>query len=339
MNNSTRPSVQINRANQCDVLLSHLKTHLEMFTSLPGLIGVTLNGGLSRGYGDHLSEIDVTLYLESETYAEWQRGYAPIGLGIQRIEGELYDIKSVDFAQENVAQWSSDARWDASYAQVLHDPTGVIGALLEQNDAFRPQPWDASGPLFGAWWHFKLAGDIWIHRDDPLQAQYMLNQAVGELLKALFIANGEFIPHGKWLVHMSRTLKWTPDNWLERLTHIMCQLAPNTENVKTRQQTISALWDEIDRYIITITGEDYSLNVAHRTFYNLMRMLVDHSTVSVTQWQEVADVSLLNHAPFNLCVSRQGDSITLDRARCTALTPDDLYSWHYAIVEAVRSRL
>jgi hypothetical protein len=335
----TRPTTQIDKPNQIKTLLAHLHDNLPAFSTLSGVIGITLNGGLARGYGDHLSEIDITFYLESKTYTDWQHGNAPIGVGIQRLNGALYDIKIVDFAQEDVESWSTDARWDASYAQILHDPTDGIGKLLEENLQHRPAPSDADGVMFSAWWHFRLAGDIWIYRDDPLQAHFILNQAVTELVKAVYIANKEFIPHEKWLIHMSRTLQWTPDNWITRLTQIICDLSPDIQNVEVRQRHIATLWDEIDRYITSTMGDQYPLKVMHKTFYELLMMLIENISVSTDKWKDIADLSLLNHAPFNLCVSVHEKSITLDHAKCIALSPDDLYAWHYDIVKAVRSHL
>ena len=41
--------------------LYHLEKMLPEFEALPGVVGLTLNGGLSRGYADHLSKIKVQL--------------------------------------------------------------------------------------------------------------------------------------------------------------------------------------------------------------------------------------------------------------------------------------
>jgi MFS family permease len=59
----TRPRVQISARNQSGTLRAHLRGMLPRFTAFEGVVGLTLTGGLSRGYGDHLSEIDVTFYL------------------------------------------------------------------------------------------------------------------------------------------------------------------------------------------------------------------------------------------------------------------------------------
>ena len=50
-----RPQVQIESENKISTLRRHLEKMLPEFEALPGVIGLTLNGGLSRGYADHLS--------------------------------------------------------------------------------------------------------------------------------------------------------------------------------------------------------------------------------------------------------------------------------------------
>lgn len=334
-----RPRVQVNQPNICDTLLAQLHANLPGFEARSGIIGITLNGGLSRGYGDHLSEIDITFYLESDTYEGWQQGKAPYGNGIQRIDGELYDIKFVDFAQEDVATWSSDARWDASYAQALYDPNHAISQLLAENEAYRPSPSDASGVMFSAWWHYKLAGDIWIYRDDPLQTHFMLNQSITEIIKAIFMANKEFVPHEKWLVHMSRTLDWTPTNWLQRLTQIMCDLSPTTESVKHRQSQIEELWGEVDQHIVSTLDKPYPLNIAHKWFFDLLSMLAEKKAISIERWRGITDLSMLNNAPFNLCTTITNDQVIFNTDKCVSLTSEDLYSWHFEIVRAVQETL
>jgi hypothetical protein len=63
----------------------------------------------------------------------------------------------------------------------------------------------------------------------------MFNQAVVSLVKALFIANKEFIPHQKWLIHMSRSLKWTPNDWEDRLRGAMSTGDMTISSLKQRR--------------------------------------------------------------------------------------------------------
>jgi hypothetical protein len=334
----TRPAVKITTPNLLATLRAHFDRILPRFAALPGVVGITLNGGMSRGYADQLSEVDVTLYLDPDTYRRWQAGNAPFGAGIQVIDGLLYDLKLLNIEEEWARNWEMVTRWDMSYAEIVHDPTRQIAALCAEKLKERPQPLEAGGPLFAAWWYFELAGNIWIHRADPLQGHMMLTQAVTELLKALFLSNAEYIPHEKWLLHMSRTLAWTPSDWEKRLTSALCDLVPSVEGLRRRQQTIRVLWQDIDRHIVDTQLQDYpsGLNVSHHFFYTLLAWLVKDSPVSVADWQGRAGLDMLNSAPFNACVRLEGDSITLDRDRLARLTVNDVYTWHYAIVEAVR---
>lgn len=115
----SRPQVQIESENKNVALRCHLKKMLPEFEALPGVIGLTLNGGLSRGYADHLSEIDVIIYLTSEAFVDWQSSKPPIAVGITRLAGQLYDIKYVDFNAERACDWDDTELWDASYAEIL----------------------------------------------------------------------------------------------------------------------------------------------------------------------------------------------------------------------------
>ena len=336
-----RPTVQINAPNQLTVLRAHLDRQLPRFAALPGVVGITLNGGLSRGYADHLSEIDVTFFLASDAFRQWGAGQAPFGTGIQVIDGALYDLKALDLDAERARAWEMVALWDASYAEVLHDPTGAITALLAEKLAQRPDPLTAGGPLFAAWWHFELAGTIWIQRGDPLQGHAMLTAAIPELVRALFLLNREYVPHEKWLIHLSRSLDWTPPDWEPRLSSALCDLTPSVAGLRQRQAHIAALWRDIDRRCVETCLDDYpaDLHFAHQHFYGLLAWLAENSPVSVAEWEARAGLDTLNGAPFNGCARLVGDHVILDRERLLAMTENDVYGWHYALVEAVRARL
>ena len=47
-----RPQVQIESENKNATLRRHLEKMLPEFEALPGAVGLTLNGGLSRGYAE-----------------------------------------------------------------------------------------------------------------------------------------------------------------------------------------------------------------------------------------------------------------------------------------------
>ncbi|AIQ38816.1 hypothetical protein MKZ24_03420 [Paenibacillus sp. FSL R7-0297] len=105
----TRPYVNLTSKNRIQDFQNEISRRLDYFSSLDGVTGITLNGGLSRGYGDELSEIDLVFYLETGSYQLWSGGQSPLPLGITRIGDYLYDIKILDLKEEQQKQWDSVA--------------------------------------------------------------------------------------------------------------------------------------------------------------------------------------------------------------------------------------
>lgn len=88
-----RPYVNLESENKLNEFYTALKGHIKLFEELEGVEGITLNGGLSREYADHLSEIDLVIFLNNNSYELWNKGRSPVPAGITRIEKYLYDIK------------------------------------------------------------------------------------------------------------------------------------------------------------------------------------------------------------------------------------------------------
>lgn len=337
----SRPHVQVPTVNLAPHLRRHLQGQLAALCALPGLVGLMLNGGLSRGYADRLSEIDVTIFLEPAMYAVWQEGVAPLTLGICVREGQLYDLKAADYAAEAERTWSPLECWDASYAEVLHDPTGRIAALVAAKLAHKPDPGMAEGPLFRCWWCFRLACDIWVHRQDPLQGHVLAQKAVEALVEALFWANGEHPPHEKWLIHLSRSLAWTPPQWEARLAQALSTGDLSTGNLtaaslRARQAVIEQLWREVDAQVKRQCDPDLPVHVMQRSFYRALERLAAKGALSHAEWEAMLPLSLLNHDPFHPIVQVTDSHVLLLPDALEAVPPDAMYEWHYAVLQAVR---
>ena len=291
--------------------------------------------GVARGYADHLSELDLTVFLESDVCAEWVSGRAPIASGITVIDGKLYDVRFADLEADREASWSQDALWDASYARILADREGRVADLLEKKLESQRSPADAERELFACWWHFRLAGDIWIYRGDALQGHQMMSEAVNDLVRALFLANAELVPHEKWLVHMSRSLAWMPPRWEDRLASALSTGDLSVGSVQRRQEEIELLWSEIDEYAVRRSA-DLPVRLMQRTFYELLAMLAERGEVPLSEWTIRAAPSLLAAEPFHTLARVVDDRVVLDREALLTIGPDSMYSWHYEVVEAVR---
>ncbi len=333
----TRPTVSLAVANRAPELRARLLARLPALQAIPGVLGITLNGGLSRGFADALSEIDVMLYLAPGALQEWQQRGSPITLGIAQHDGWTWDVAAFDLAEREDSTWESDARWDGSYAEILYDPTGRLQRLLAAQGA--PPAIDVvEGQLFQCWWYYRLAGDIWIGRGDWLQGHHMLNQATAALVRSLFAANCELIPHEKWLFHLSRTLAWTPDHWLDRIARALNTGNVDVESLRTRQSVIETLWQEIDAYVRRGFFPDLPVAVMQRSFYNLLAALAARDSLTWTEWEALGGTGVMKMDPFQPLLSINDQRARLDRARFASVAPAEMYGWHYAIVEAVRAQ-
>jgi len=85
--------------------------------------------------------------------------------------------------------------------------------------------------------------------------------------------------------------------------------------------------------------EDYALTLSHKTFYDLMLLLVEKPLLAISEWEAHAPLSLLNQAPFKLCTVLEDEFIIFNQDKCAELTSDDLYEWHYEVVKAIQTRL
>lgn len=102
----------------------------------------------------------------------------------------------------------------------------------------------------------------------------MLNSAETKLLEALFAAKGEYIPHEKWVVHFSRTLSWTPEQWEARLPEAMSTEDFSIESLVKKQSVIEKLWEEIDRYFVNKECLDLNVKLMQKSFYDMLTFLL-----------------------------------------------------------------
>lgn len=333
-----RPYVNLNSENTIQKMLESLEKSLDMFTALDGLVGITLNGGLSRGYGDYLSEIDVTIFLHEKQYLGYKNGNYPFALCITMIDGYLYDIKPVSYEQELKKDYESIALWDLSYAKILFDPTGEIADFIMQKLSKPVNISQASGFLWSAYWSYKLAGDIWIHRQDGMQGHFTFNNVINPLISALFIANKEYIPHEKWFVHMSKSLMWKPDDWEARLMGAMNTGDFSIQSLKVRQNYIDGLWNDINHKICELSEFYSELDFTQKQSYEALMKLLETNEYTIDEWETVSSLDSLNYEPMHSIFKRRCDKIVLDKSSLLSLKPEDMYVWMYKIANEAKKK-
>lgn len=331
-----RPRVQLKSTNIVKELRSALDNSLHRFLEMEGVVGIILDGGLSRGYGDILSEIDVVIYLHEKAFDWYKNGNCPVALGITVIDGYLYDIKLVNYEDELERSYDSTALWDLSYADILYDPEGKIAEFKSRKLACTVDIDSAGGLLWEAYWNYRLAGDIWIYRQDTMQGHYVFNNAIKPLVSALFIVNREYIPHDKWLIHMSRSLAWKPDSWEKDLQGALNTGDFSVRSLEERQMCIDRLWNGMNDRLCEMTGTDDRLNFVRKAGYESLKKLIEKEEYTLQEWAAMEGLEALNYEPLHSVFHREGDRILLDKERLISIRPEDMYVWFYEIVDAGR---
>jgi predicted nucleotidyltransferase len=206
----------------------------DLVSAHPGIEGAMLTGGVARGHADEDSELDLCLFLDDALWRTWVEGaQAPVPLGDSIHRGAWVDMDYVRLAAEREREWNPLDLWDRSYVVVLHDPDEKVARLLEeklQTDIPSREPRDKANC---AWWYATL-GETWIRRGDPAAAHHIVNKAVDAFLEALFLGQGERVPHDKWVLHLVRRLPRKPRRFARDLPEVLRVRTFTTADVKRR---------------------------------------------------------------------------------------------------------
>ena len=312
-----------------------LNQRLPYFMQCEHIIGVTLNGGMARGYVDKYSEIDLTLYVRQDTYDSWNQGRCPFTIGIQILDNHLYDIAIKCIEKEAERNWTHVDQWDFNAAKILYDPFGGVKNLFSQKRLTSPDVSDIEGLMFDAWWNINLATTIWIYRENPLQAKVMLQAGLNALVKTLHVINKVFIPHDKWLYHEAKSLTILPQSFFERVEKILT--CPMT--ISATQEALDealALWEDIETLSKKHHYSTYPVNTMQVYFYDALRYLRDNPRVSIENFGQKYPLSLLNQDPFaKVCILEQDTIVYLPEVVAT-FDRDTMYSWFSQLVQAIQ---
>ncbi|MNE94496.1 hypothetical protein D3C80_1924640 [compost metagenome] len=77
----------------------------------------------------------------------------------------------------------------------------------------------------------------------------------------------------------------------------------------------------------------------HKTFYDLLKLLLSHDTLPVEVWTVRAGLSLLSAEPFIRFTSVAGDRITVNKHKFLSISPGELYPWHASILNQLQGEL
>lgn len=293
-----RPFGHVTSKNLHKELMDGAKWMVSQLKNLDGVIGITLSGGLCRGYGDELSEIDLMIYLEKETYEKWTQGQGPVPQGDNLWEGRYFDLEFFSYEEEWEKDWGLFMKWDASYNVILYDPYNKIAQLFKHKDLFTAQEkFQCASECFENCFYL---GDLviqqWIKRGDPLAANYLINKAISGLVKMVFLANNEYPPVEKWALNYSYSLKWLPNKWKERISNIIVIKDVTMDEVKRRHNKFVSLYKECWEKIVGTESKD--LEFIEIVLFKEFQYIIANYPVEFNKFAEKYETKHLSYEPM-----------------------------------------
>lgn len=304
-----RPYGTISSKGKFEEMLKNAKKIANDLSKENGVIGITLCGGLSRGYADELSEIDLNIYLENEVYNDWITGMGPIPHSDASWKGNYVDVEFFSFEKEAKENWNLTKKWDASYNVVLFDPEKRIEALINEKDVFSSQDkFQCISDYFGKCMYIgNLVILQWMNRGDPLAANQLISSAIPALIGLLFLANDEYPPHEKWALNYSYSLKWLPKDWKKRIAEILLTREFSVKEVARRRELFIELYKDCWEKIVG--KESRNLELIDIITLQELQYIVENSPVSLEKFADRFDIKHLSYEPiykFSNIIARNG---------------------------------
>ncbi|MFX1311717.1 MAG: DUF4037 domain-containing protein [Promethearchaeota archaeon] len=293
-----RPLGAINSKGKYNEMLNEAKKIAGELAKEIGVIGITLCGGLSRGYGDELSEIDLNIYLDDHVYNTWLIGMGPVPHSDALWEGIYIDLEFLSYERELKDKWDLIKKWDTSYNVILFDPEQKIEKLFEEKDIFSPQEkFDYIAECFE---NCVYLGDLviqqWLKRGDPLAAHQLINKAVSSLIGMVFLINDEYPPHNKWALNYSYSLIWLPKNWKKRISEIILTKDISINEVERRHKLFVNLYKDCWEKIVGKELRD--LEFIDIITLRELQFIIDNSPVSIEKFAESFNIKHLSYEPI-----------------------------------------
>lgn len=244
---SDRPHPNFSTENKLEEVESVIQAFVNRLRGEEGVLGVTYGGGISRGFGDDHSDIDLHIYLTKEAYQQWLQGKGPIPHKDFTFAGRHFDSLFICYPQENLNHLPLVAKWDRSYQKILIDPYGKVTERLVEGDKFSKNEKIDSflDDTIHAFWLGDMFVSQCLKRQDYLTAHFSINMAVEHLCRLLFLINDEIPAFKKHLVHYSLTLPWKPADWAQKIEELLLVKEFSSDEVVRRHNLFKALYSTI----------------------------------------------------------------------------------------------
>jgi predicted nucleotidyltransferase len=217
-----------------------------------GVAGVILIGGLTRGFADKYSDVDMITLL-SRKDENLRKKLKEIGSDEQKRSGIDIDLE-VHFLEDfRARKWDEMFKWDLSHAKIVLDPEKEIQRMLTEKLKVSKVFWLKRIVIcseYLKWYCCPPKEDVgtiveaWVERGDMVSAQYCLSYAFDLLIRIMFALNKEFLPAPKWRVFYSYTLRWLPTDYKKLLKKALTIMGFSKHDLNRRMKALKQIWRE-----------------------------------------------------------------------------------------------
>ena len=217
------------------------------------VVGIIFHGGLTRGYVDRFSDIDIDVIIEKEDNDVRESIYG-IASQHSRRTGLDIDLSVLSLRHFLEKEFDDSAKWDYSRAIVRYDPKGIIQKILTEKIAIRREELVkriVENSLYLQWYCCPVneeelsISEAWISRGDPVSAHYALNHSIELMLNLLYALNRRHTPPAKWRVFYSYKLPWKPKMYEKLLKDALRIEDFSYEDLKRRLSALRKLANDL----------------------------------------------------------------------------------------------
>ncbi len=232
--------------NRYNEFLSAAKKISSKIFKIDGIIGILATGGLSRGYCDDYSDLDLIIYADDKNFEEI-KNYIAIGyLRYKNIELDtLVESYQKALNQKSPSEyWSQTARWDKKNSQILFDTDNKIKNLLKEKLIF--PNWEQKDLLKE---HREQINEysiytfeLWKKRGSLINAKHSLIQALEHLILWIYAKNKKFQPYtSKWLFYYLENNLVPESRYFNLIKKLYLSPVKNVKQVKNVRNEIIKL--------------------------------------------------------------------------------------------------
>jgi len=212
-----KPKLLLKTKNLNAEYLEVARAYAKEISKYEGVIGIAVGGGIGRGHSD----IDLYIYLDSETYKKWKKK-SPIKEGCHDWKGFELETEFYDFECEKNKDWLIPDRWEKQHHFTLFDKGKKVENLIKRKCVWKKGEREKllKERIHRADWYLDLH-ETFIFRKDIGQAHYLVNIVIDWILEIILLKNKYFIPWGKWKFHYAKLMKNKPMNFEKRIMEAM----------------------------------------------------------------------------------------------------------------------